>query len=229
MAKRKRLDMVLSSINPLTSMQGQAFRSFQTGQELLLHGMAGTGKTFVALYLALDLFLEDIYRPQFEQIHIIRSVVPTRNMGFLPGSREEKIEVYEGPYKSIFSELFCRKDAYNIAQQKEIIEFYTTSFIRGVTFNNCIIVVDECQNMNMHELDSIITRLGDNARIIFSGDFHQSDFINKVEKNGILDFKKILDSMRCFDVVEFGIEDIVRSSLVKDYIIAKYSLGYANV
>jgi len=110
MAKRKRLDMVLKNINPLTSMQGQAFRSFQSNQNLLLHGMAGTGKTFVALYLALDLFMEDVYRPQFDKIHIIRSVVPTRNMGFLPGTREDKIEVYESPYKSLFAELFGRGD-----------------------------------------------------------------------------------------------------------------------
>ena len=227
MAKRKRMDLTLKKINPLTSLQGEAFRSFQTGQNLLLHGVAGTGKTFVALYLALDLFMENLYRPDFDKIHIMRSVVPTRSMGFLPGSIDEKIEVYESPYKSIFSELFGSADAYNMAWQKEIIEFTTTSYLRGETFNDCILVVDECQNMNMHELDSIITRLGENSRIIFAGDFRQSDFKSNWEKNGILDFKFILSAMELFDVIEFGIDDIVRSALVKDYIIAKYALGYA--
>ena len=189
--------------------------------------MAGTGKTFVALYLALDLFFQNLYRPDFEKIHIMRSVVPTRNMGFLPGSIDEKIEVYESPYKSIFSELFSSADAYNMAWQKEIVEFTTTSYLRGETFNDSILVVDECQNMNMHELDSVITRLGDNSRIIFAGDFRQTDFRSDFEKNGILDFKSILSYMSVFDVIEFGIDDIVRSALVKDYIITKYELGYA--
>ena len=227
MAKRKRMDLTLKQINPLTSLQGEAFRSFQSGKNLLLHGVAGTGKTFVALYLALDLFFQNLYRPDFEKIHIMRSVVPTRNMGFLPGSIDEKIEVYESPYKSIFSELFSSADAYNMAWQKEIVEFTTTSYLRGETFNDSILVVDECQNMNMHELDSVITRLGDNSRIIFAGDFRQTDFRSDFEKNGILDFKSILSYMNMFDVIEFGIDDIVRSALVKDYIITKYELGYA--
>jgi len=114
-----------------------------------------------------------------------------------------------------------------MAWQKDIIEFTTTSYIRGETFSDCILVVDECQNMNLHELDSIITRLGDNSRIIFAGDFRQTDFKSDFEKNGILDFKFILATMELFDVIEFGIDDIVRSALVKDYIIAKYALGYA--
>lgn len=227
MAKRKRMDLTLKQINPLTSLQGEAFRSFQSGKNLLLHGVAGTGKTFVALYLALDLFFQNLYRPDFDKIHIMRSVVPTRNMGFLPGSIDEKIEVYESPYKSIFSELFGSADAYNMAWQKEIVEFTTTSYLRGETFNDSILVVDECQNMNMHELDSVITRLGDNSRIIFAGDFRQTDFRSDFEKNGILDFKSILSYMSVFDVIEFGIDDIVRSALVKDYIITKYELGYA--
>lgn len=227
MAKRKRMDLTLKQVNPLTSLQGEAFRSFQSGKNLLLHGVAGTGKTFVALYLALDLFFQNIYRPEFDKIHIMRSVVPTRSMGFLPGSIDEKIEVYESPYKSIFSELFGSANAYNMAWQKEIVEFTTTSYLRGETFNDSILVVDECQNMNMHELDSVITRLGDNSRIIFAGDFRQTDFRSDFEKNGILDFKSILSYMNMFDVIEFGIDDIVRSALVKDYIITKYELGYA--
>ncbi len=226
MAKRKRMDLSLSTIQPLTENQGQAFNSFQTGKNLLLHGVAGTGKTFVALYLALDLFFQNIYRPKFDKIFIIRSVVPTRNIGFLPGSYEEKIEVYESPYKSIFSELFRSGDAYNMAWQKDIIEFATTSYLRGETFNDALIIVDECQNMNMHELDSVITRIGDNSRIIFAGDFRQSDFRSDFERNGILDFKTILTKMDSFDVIEFGLEDIVRGPIVKDYIITKYELGY---
>jgi phosphate starvation-inducible protein PhoH len=148
-------------------------------------------------------------------------------MGFLPGSDKEKSAVYEEPYKDIAVELFQRGDAYQILKQKGIVHFMTTSFIRGITLHNSVIFIDECQNMTFHELDSIITRVGKDCRIIFSGDFRQDDFHNKRgEESGLSNFLKILEATGRFDMIDFEIKDIVRSDLVKDYIIAKHNLGY---
>ena len=159
------------------------------------------------------------------KVIILRSVVPTRDMGFLPGSAKEKAKVYEAPYYSICNELFGRGDAYDILKTKNIVEFQTTSFVRGITFNDCIVVVDECQNMTYQELDSIITRVGENCRVIFSGDFKQSDLLRNNERTGLLTFMNVLKHMNMFDCIEFTKEDIVRSQLVKSYIIAKEDLG----
>jgi phosphate starvation-inducible protein PhoH len=158
------------------------------------------------------------------KVVILRSVVPTRDMGFLPGSAKDKAKVYEAPYYSICSELFGRGDAYEILKTKNIIEFQTTSFIRGTTFSDCIIVVDEMQNMTYQELDSVITRIGENCKVIFSGDFKQSDLLKDADRNGLMNFMKIIKRMNMFDCIEFTKEDIVRSKLVKSYIIAKEEL-----
>jgi phosphate starvation-inducible protein PhoH len=158
------------------------------------------------------------------KVIILRSVVPTRDMGFLPGSAKDKAKVYEAPYYSICNELFGRGDAYEILKTKGIVDFQTTSFIRGTTFSDCIVVVDEMQNMTYQELDSVITRIGDNCKIIFSGDFKQTDLLKDAERNGLLNFMKILKHMNLFDCIEFTKEDIVRSKLVKSYIIAKEEL-----
>jgi phosphate starvation-inducible PhoH-like protein len=212
--------LVLQEIEPLTQNQLIAFES---EKNLVLHGVAGTGKTFIACYLGFD----DISRGDFRQLVIIRSAVPTRDMGFLPGSDKEKSAVYEEPYKDIAVELFQRGDAYQILKQKSIVHFMTTSFIRGITLHNSVIFIDECQNMTFHELDSIITRVGKDCRIIFSGDFRQDDFHNKRgEESGLSNFLKILEATGRFDMIDFEIKDIVRSDLVKDYIIAKHNLGY---
>ena len=151
----------------------------------------------------------------------LRSVVPTRDMGFLPGNSKEKARVYEAPYYAICTELFGKSDAYEYLKSKNLIEFISTSFIRGITLNDCIIIVDEIANMTLHELDSVITRVGKNCRIIFCGDFRQSDFTTEHEKNGLVDFMKIIKRMKSFHFVDFNENDIVRSSMVKDYIIQK--------
>lgn len=217
-------NMNLKSITAMTNGQQQAIDSYQSGQHLLLHGMAGTGKTFLSMYLGLR-DIEEQYDEK-TKLTIVRSVVPTRDMGFLPGNQKEKTAAYELPYKAICSELYGRGDAYEILKQKGFIEFISTSFIRGITLNNCVILVDECQNMNFHELDSIITRAGDNVQIIFSGDFRQSDFRWDDEKQGIQDFMKIISRMDKFDNVEYYARDIVRSAMVKDYIIERANHGY---
>lgn len=214
----------IKRILPKTENQKKTFESFRSGKNLLLHGVPGSGKSFVSLYLSLN----DIFETgENDKIYIIRSMVPTRDMGFLPGNVKEKMKVYESPYHSIVTELFGRGDAYDLLKNKGIIEFMSTSFIRGTTFDNCYVVVDECQNMSAMELHSIITRVGENCRIIFCGDYKQDDLSSerKKEYSGILEFMTILRNMPMFDFVEFQIDDIVRSGLVKQYLIVKDKMG----
>ncbi len=213
----------LKRVHPLTDNQKKTFDAFHSGKHLMLHGMAGTGKTFLSMYLA----IKDLIGGTSEQekIYIVRSVVPTRDMGFLPGSQKEKMKVYEAPYYAICSELFERGDAYDILKQKNAIEFMSTSFVRGTTLNNCYVIVDEINNMTFHELDSVITRIGKNCRVIFCGDFRQSDLSREQERNGLKEFIKVIDRLSDFDYIDFLEADIVRSKLVKEYIIARQKLG----
>lgn len=211
-------------IKPLTVNQRETFDAFNDGKHLLLHGVAGTGKTFISLYLALNEVLNG--NSSHDKIVIIRSVVPSRDMGFLPGNIKDKTKVYEEPYREICDDLFGRGDGYDILKTKRLVEFGTTSYLRGITFKNAIVVVDEAQNMSYHELDTVITRIGENCRIVFCGDYRQSD-LNSKERTGLLEFMKIVDRMGCFNKIEFGVEDIVRSELVRKYIIAKLELGFA--
>ena len=204
----------LQEIEPLTKNQ---LKAFESQQHMVLHGVAGTGKTFIACYFAFD----DMTKGEYEKLVLIRSAVPTRDIGFLPGTEKEKASVYEEPYKDICIELFQRGDAYQILKTKGLVHFMTTSFIRGVTLRNATIIIDECQNMSFHELDSIITRVGEGCRIIFCGDFRQA----YLQKNGLRDFIRILKATERFDIIDFEIDDIVRSKFVKDYIIAKEQLG----
>jgi len=218
MAKRSRTlagaSLTLREIEPLTRNQ---VRAFDSNKHLILHGLAGTGKTFISCYLAFD----DMAKGEYEKLVIIRSAVPTRDIGFLPGTEKEKSSVYEEPYKDIANEIFGRGDAYGILKQKSLVDFMTTSFIRGITLKHAVILIDECQNMSFHELDSIITRMGQNCKVIFCGDFRQAD----LKQNGMQDFLKILKRMNEFDFIEFEVEDIVRSEFVKNYIIAKNELN----
>jgi phosphate starvation-inducible protein PhoH len=218
-----KLNFVLKEINPLTENQRKTFEAYDNGKNLLLHGIAGTGKSFIANYLGIKQILEPDSR--YKKIIIIRSVVPTRDMGFLPGNNKEKAKVYEAPYYAIFTELFGRGDAYEYLKSKNVVDFISTSFIRGITLNDCIIIVDEIANMTGHELDSVITRIGKNCRIIMCGDFRQSDFTFERDKNGLMDFMRVIQKMKSFEFVDFQKEDIVRSALVKDYIIMKDNLN----
>lgn len=206
--------LVLHDIEPLTRNQVLAFES---ERNLVLHGVAGTGKTFISCYLAFD----DMTKGVYKQLIIIRSAVPTRDIGFLPGSEKEKASVYEEPYKDIAVELFQRGDSYEILKTKGLLHFMTTSYLRGITLKDAVIIVDECQNMSFHELDSIVTRVGTNCRVIFCGDFRQAD----LAKNGLQDFIRVLKAMDQFDLIDFEIKDIVRSDFVREYITAKTDLG----
>jgi phosphate starvation-inducible protein PhoH and related proteins len=214
-----RLNFKLKHVEPLTENQKLTFEHYDSGKNLLLHGIAGTGKSFLSIYLSLKTILQESSR--YKKLVIVRSVVPTRDMGFLPGNNKEKAKVYEAPYLAIFSELFERGDAYDYLKNKNIVDFISTSFIRGITINDSIIVVDEIANMTLHELDSVITRVGKNCKIIFCGDFRQSDFTKEHEKNGLTDFMRIIERMKSFSFVDFTEQDIVRSSMVKEYIIMK--------
>lgn len=209
----------LRTIRPLTEKQSEVFDSFYADKNIVMSGLAGTGKTFLALYLAIrdvmDKSMEDV-----DKVVIVRSAVQSREQGFLPGNIQSKASAYEDPYISICSELFNRGDAYGILKQKMELEFTTTSFIRGVTMKNAVVIIDEFQNMNFSELNTIMTRVGENSRLIFCGDYRQTDLSKPYDKSGFHDFCKILKKMESFDYIDFGIDDIVRSALVKEYIIA---------
>lgn len=208
-------------IKPITQTQEDMFYEYQSGKNIAAIGTAGTGKTMCALYLALqDVLSNDGY----EQVVIVRSAVQTREQGFMPGSQAQKEAVYSIPYADITCDLFGRGDAWDILKQKRQVKFMTSSFVRGLTFDNSIIVVDECQSMTYHELDSIITRVGESSKIIFCGDTRQDDLAgsrNRNDVSGLASFINVLKGIPSFELINFGVEDIVRSGLVKEYIIAK--------
>ena len=230
-AKRKKplgLEYLID-IDPLTENQKKFFDSYAEGKHLVAYGCAGTGKTFITLYNALYEVLDE--KTLYERIYLVRSLVATREIGFLPGTHEDKADIYQIPYKNMVKYMFqMPSDAdfemlYGNLKSQETIKFWSTSFIRGTTLDNAIIIVDECQNLSAHELDSIITRVGENSKIMFCGDATQSDLVKTNERNGILNFLSILRRMPSFDMIEFGVEDICRSGLVKEYIIAKMQSG----
>ena len=219
----------LLDIEPITDNQKKLFDSYADGKHLVAYGTAGTGKTFISLYNALADILDET--TPYERIYLVRSLVSTREIGFLPGDHEDKADIYQIPYKNMVKYMFqMPTDAdfemlYGNLKAQESIKFWSTSFIRGTTLDNAIVIVDEFQNLNFHELDSIITRIGENSRIIFCGDASQSDLVKTNDRNGIHDFLNILRKMPSFDIIEYGIDDIVRSGLVKEYIIAKLDIG----
>lgn len=204
-------------IEPLTKNQRRAFESFRAGKNLVLKGYAGTGKTFSAMFLA----LEACYNPDnaANNIIIVRSAQASQDIGFLPGTYEEKMAVYEEPYDCLTDQMYKTFGNYTELKTRGGITFMSASFIRGITFDNAIIIVDECQNLNYSQLYSVITRVGQGSQIIFSGDYAQSDLRNTRDKSGILKFNKILDGMGMFDTIQFDVDDIVRSEFVKQFLI----------
>lgn len=223
--QKLRIDDLLT-FQPITTAQETVYKAWDEDQHVVLCGTAGTGKTFSALYLALEEVLDKGTKP--DKVIIVRSVVPTREIGFLPGSIEEKIDAYTGPYKSICSQLFEDAEAYRKLVEQGAIEFISTSFIRGETFEDAVVVIDEMQNLNFHELDSVVTRLGRNCRLLLCGDYYQSDFTRSNDKKGLYKFLDIIDHMVKFEVVNFTWADIVRSDFVRDYIMTKEMLGVTD-
>ena len=231
MKRRKPLNSeLLVDIDPLTENQKRLFDSYDEGKHLVAYGCAGTGKTFITLYNALREVLNE--RTPYEKVYLVRSLVATREIGFLPGDHEDKSSLYQIPYKNMVKYMFqMPSDAdfemlYGNLKAQETIKFWSTSFLRGTTLDNAIIIVDEFQNLTFHELDSIITRVGENSKIMFCGDATQTDLIKTNDRNGIVDFMKILRAMPSFDIIEFGVDDIVRSGIVKEYIVAKMEAGF---
>lgn len=215
--KSKKLNMNIIDCKPLNKKQELVFNKFDDHQNLILHGYAGTGKTYIALFLALEAISEGDYK----KLIIVRSAVPSRDMGFMPGSKEEKSSLFEEPYENIVNNLYQRGDAYSILKRNEIVDFKTTSYMRGVTYDDSIIIVDEIQNLRFEELDTIMTRPGENTMVIFCGDYRQTDLTKADEKKGLNKFLDIIKKMGEFSFINFEKEDIVRSDLVKKYIIAK--------
>ena len=220
---------LMRTVDPLTENQETLYSAYKDDQNIVAYGAAGTGKTFITLYNALRDVLDE--RPPYEKIYIVRSLVATREIGFLPGDHEDKSSLYQIPYKNMVKYMFEMPDdsafemLYGNLKTQGTISFWSTSFIRGTTLDNAIILVDEFQNLNFHELDSIITRVGENTKIMFCGDATQTDLVKTNEKNGIIDFMRILNVMPSMEVIEFGVEDIVRSGLCKEYLIAKAELN----
>ena len=219
----------LVDIEPITENQKILFNSYKEKKNIIAYGAAGTGKTFVTLYNALKDVLDE--STPYEKIYMVRSLVATREIGFLPGDHEDKSDIYQVPYKHMVKYMFqMSSDAdfemlYGNLKAQDTIKFWSTSFLRGTTLDRSIVIVDEFQNLNFHELDIIITRVGEDSKIFFCGDASQTDLQKTNERNGIVDFMKIIRSMPSFDVIEFGIDDIVRSGIVKEYLIAKLEMG----
>jgi len=219
----------LLDIEPLTDNQRIMFEEYGKGQNIFAYGAAGTGKTFVAMYLALRDVLDE--NTPYEKVYVVRSLVATREIGFLPGTHEDKSSLYQIPYKNMVKYMFEMPDdasfemLYENLKNQETVSFWSTSFLRGTTLDKSIVIVDECQNLNFHELDSIITRVGEDTKIMFCGDASQSDLQRSNERSGIIDFQRILQQMKEVSLIEFGVEDIVRSGLIKSYLIAKINLG----
>ena len=230
MSKKKEINYSdLIKIEPITETQKQVFKSWKEGKNQFLCGCAGTGKTFVSMYLAFEEVLRN--ETPYDKVIIVRSLIPTREIGFLPGDEEDKAALYQVPYANMAQFMFKQpnEQAFNILYDRLKAQgrfyFLSTSFLRGLTFDNSIIIVDECQNLNFHELDTIITRVGQDSKISFCGDFMQSDLTKRNEKDGLHDFVKILEEMDEFNISEFSIGDIVRSGFVRSYLIQKTKLG----
>ena len=230
MAKKQDLkydDLV--KVKPITENQKVVFEEYKKGQNLFLHGAAGTGKTFISLYLALQNVLDT--ESPYDTVYIVRSAVPTREIGFLPGDEEDKTALYQVPYQNMVQFMFEQPTdqafsmLYDRLKAQGSVMFLTTSYLRGITLDNSIIIVDECQNLTFHELDTIMTRVGQDTKIIFSGDFFQTDLSKNVDKDGMAHFMDILTEMEEVSAIEFNIGDIVRSGLVRSYLIAKTKKG----
>ena len=219
----------LVTVKPITDNQKTVFNTLKKGKNQFLFGAAGTGKTFVSLYLAMNDVLD--LKSNYDKVVIVRSLIPTREIGFLPGDEEDKAALYQVPYQNMVQFMFEQpneqsfNNLYDRLKGQGTLFFLSTSFLRGLTFDNSIIIVDECQNLNFHELDTIVTRVGQDSRIVFCGDFDQSDLIKTNERNGLHDFLRILTEMEEFNCTEFTIGDIVRSGFVRNYLINKIKLG----
>ena len=209
--------LILQPVKPKTANQKKIFEAYDENKNLFIHGIAGSGKSYLALYLG----LESVLNKEFKQMVIVRSAVPSRKQGFLPGSPEEKDEIYELPYYGLCSQLFNKQDAYKLLKGREQLKFISTSYLRGMTLDNSIIFVDEVQNMNFQEISTIMTRIGDNCNMILAGDEDQNDLESSHEDSCIKELHSIIDKMPSFKKIEMGVEDICRNDIVREWILAR--------
>jgi phosphate starvation-inducible PhoH-like protein len=227
---QEKMNFSLRHAEPLTENQRKTFTAYNNDKHLMLLGSAGTGKTFLSLYLGIKEIIDTKEYEKPKKLIIVRSAEPSKNVGFLPGTLEEKMKEYESAYKSIFSELFLRGDAYDYLKKQKLVEFISTSYVRGITLDNSIVIVDECQNLEWNELYALMTRIGKNSRIIFSGDYKQSDLKNNhtksTKKEDSLKFIDVIINMSFFETIIFTSADILRSDVVKEFIITIEKLGY---
>jgi predicted ribonuclease YlaK len=219
---------ILHKMYPLTDTQASLFKSYEEGKNILAYGCPGTGKTHVVLYNAIKDVLNE--RTPYDKIIIFRSTIQSLDLGFLPGSISDKISPFESPYKNMVKSMFDLSTdedfemIYGLLKAENILDFQCVSFLRGETFDNTILIVDECQNLNYHQLSTVITRVGQDSKIFFAGDSKQSDLTKQAERNGFLQFAKVLAEMESFDLFEFKIEDVVRSGLVKEFLVAEHKI-----
>jgi phosphate starvation-inducible PhoH-like protein/PhoH-like ATPase len=222
----------LVEMKGVTKNQLEVFKQYAEGKNLFLYGPAGTGKTFVILYNAIKEVLDS--KTNYNCIYIVRSLMPTRSLAFMPGDEQDKSSLYQVPYDNMLRLMFKLSSEeqfemmYEELKKQGNVSFLSTSFLRGITLDNAIVLVDECQNLNFHELDTIMTRVGQGSKIMFSGDFDQTDLRDDEEKAGLGQFIKIINEMKEFYSCEFDIGDIVRSGLVRSYIIQKYNTGLGD-
>ena len=222
----------LVEMKGVTKNQLEVFKQYAEGKNLFLYGPAGTGKTFVILYNAIKEVLDP--KTNYNCIYIVRSLMPTRSIAFMPGDEQDKSSLYQVPYDNMLRLMFKLpaedqfEALYEELKRQGNVAFLSTSFLRGITLDNAIVLVDECQNLNFHELDTIMTRVGQDSKIMFSGDFDQTDLRDDAEKAGLGQFIKIINEMKEFYSCEFDIGDIVRSGLVRSYIIQKYNTGLGD-
>lgn len=222
----------LVTIKPIGENQKVVFDSWKKGKHQFLFGCAGTGKTFISVYNALQSVFD--LKTSYDRVVLVRSLIPTREIGFLPGDEEDKAALYQVPYQNMVRFMFEMPNEqqfntlYDRLKGQGSLYFLSTSFLRGLTFDNTIVIVDECQNLNFHELDTIITRVGQDSKIVFCGDFNQTDLVRQNEKNGLHDFLRVLEEMEEFNCTEFTLGDIVRSGFVRSYLINKIKLGVGD-
>ena len=233
MAKKATIKLEdIVDIKGITKNQTEVLKEYKKGKCLFLYGSAGTGKTFITLHSALKEVLDP--KTPYHCVYVVRSLISTREIGFLPGDEEDKSALYQAPYDNMVRFMFKMPTEdqfaflYDRLKQQGSLMFLSTSFLRGITLDNAIVIVDECQNLNFHELDTIMTRVGQDSKIMFCGDFDQTDLTKAGEREGLGHFMKIIDSMKEFYLCEFDIGDIVRSGLVRSYIVQKYNTGLGD-
>lgn len=215
----------LKNIKPISSAQRMLFESYLAhDNHVVANGFPGTGKTYLSFWLGLNSVLSPD-EPQ-DRIIVVRSAVPARDIGFLPGDAKEKMAPFEVAYKDIVHDLIGKSTSYEDMCEAGKIEFMPTSFLRGLTWDNAVVILDEIQNLTWQEIHTVMTRIGKNTRVLVCGDVSQNDLQNKRnEETGIGNFLTVAERMNTFDIVNFTKHDVVRSGFVKDWILAKEDLA----